>query len=117
METTENEAVVQPTPPPEPVLVITAEAQYYLRETAKWANFLAIVGFILCALFLIMALCMSAVFAVLGRLTPVYNQLPSGLFTVFSVLFILLDVLYFFFPYYLYQFAGKAKKGLFLADS
>jgi hypothetical protein len=115
METTEID--VQPTPNPTPVLVLTPEAQYYLKEIGKWANFLGIVGFILCALFAIMALCIGAVFAMLAKFSPAYSALPSGIFPVLSVIFILFDVLYFFFPYYLYQFAGRTKRGLALMDA
>jgi hypothetical protein len=115
METTEND--VQPTLTPTPGLALTPEAQYYLKEIGKWANFLGIVGFILCALFLVLALCIGAVFSMLAKFSPGYSALPSGIFPVFSVIFILIDVLYFFFPYYLYQFAGRIKKGLALMDA
>jgi len=93
-------------------LVLTREAQFYLQESGKWANFLAIVGFIMCGLFLILALCIGAIFSMVAKFSPVYSAIPTGIFPFFSVIFILVDVLYFFFPFYLYQFAGKIKKGL-----
>ncbi len=44
MEPTENEE--QPTPIPEPQVILTSEAQYYLYESGKWARFLGVMGFI-----------------------------------------------------------------------
>jgi hypothetical protein len=117
METTETEVQPTPTPAPEPVLILTREAQYYLQEAGKWANFLGIVGFIMCAIFLLIALFIGVIFSMLASVSPMYSQIPAGIGTFLSVIFILLDVLYFFFPFYLYQFAGKIKKGLILADA
>ncbi len=115
METTE---ITEHSTPERPTgLVLTPEAQYYLQETGKWANFLGIVGFILCGLFLIMALCIGAIFSMLAQFSPNYSALPTGIFPVISVLFILFDLLYFFFPFYLYQFASRIKKGLALMDA
>jgi hypothetical protein len=112
MEETEITAI----PTPEPGLLLTNNAQYYLQETGKWANFLAIVGFIMCGLFLLMALFIGALFSAVGRISPVYTQMPSGVGTFLSVIFILFDVLYFFFPFYLFKFAAGIKQGLALSD-
>jgi hypothetical protein len=98
-------------------ITLTLHAQYYLKEIAKWANFLSIVGFIMCAILLIMALFIGTIFSFMSRLSPVYNAMPSGIGVFFTILIILLDVLNFFFPFYLYRFASKAKKALFLADA
>jgi Family of unknown function (DUF5362) len=114
METTE--LTEQSKPEGSPGLVLTREAQFYLQETGKWANFLAIVGFIMCGLFLILALCIGVVFSMLAKFSPAYSMIPAGIFPLFSVIFILVDVLYFFFPFYLYQFAAKVKKGLAIMD-
>ena len=97
-------------------ILLTGEAQHYLHETAKWANFLSIVGFIICGLFLLMAFFIGFIFTFLGRISPVYNQMPAGVGTFLSVIFILFDVLYFFFPFYLYHFARKVKRGIALSD-
>ena len=114
METTEITEHSSHETPPE--LVLTREAQFYLQESGKWANFLGIVGFILCGLFLIVALCIGALFSMLTKLSPAYSAIPSGIFPVFTVLFLLIDVLYFFFPFYLYQFGQKVKSGLFIMN-
>ena len=95
METTE--LAEQPNPEKSPLLVLTPEAQYYLQETGKWANFLGIVGFILCALFLIMALCIGAIFSMLAQFSPNYSVLPTGIFPVNA------GFHYQFSPYLLYR--------------
>jgi hypothetical protein len=97
-------------------ILLTGEAQHYLHETAKWASFLSIVGFIMCGLFLLMAFFIGTIFSLLGNISPVYNQMPAGVGTFLTVIFILFDVLYFFFPFYLYHFARKAKRGIALSD-
>jgi len=43
--------------------------------------------------------------------------MPTGIFPVITVVFILIDVLYFFFPFYLYQFGNRVKKGLAMMDA
>ena len=113
MET--NEIDLQPIPQPE--LVLTPEALYYLKEAGKWANFLGVLGFIMCALLLIAALFVGTMFSVLSQLLPAYNSMPAGIGAIFSVVIILIDILYFFFSLYLYQFADKIKKGITFIDA
>ena len=43
--------------------IITESSKVYLAETAKWANFLAILGFIFIAIIVILAFGMGAVMA------------------------------------------------------
>ena len=98
-------------------VTLSIQAQIYLQEAAKWSRFLGIVGFVVCGLFLIMALFIGVIFSVLANLSPVYSQMPAGMGPLFSVVFILIDVLYFFFALYLYQFGKKIKEGLVLLNS
>ena len=115
METTETE--LQSTPSPQPELVLNYEAQSYLREAGKWANFLSIMGFIFCGLILVLAIFAGTVFSVLSNVMPNAGALPAGIGGIISVVYIVLDVVYFFFPYYLYQFADKIKKGIVYSDT
>jgi len=100
----------QPITPPG--LTLTFEAQTYLKQAAGWASFLGIVGFVMCGLMLIMAIFISAFFAFMAGLNPVYAQLPGWVGGVYSVILVLFDLVYFFFSLYLYQFASNTKKGL-----
>jgi hypothetical protein len=115
MEVTETNDQIVPEAPDG--IVLTPEAQIYLREAGKWANFLGIIGFIVCALFLILALFIGALFSVMAKLSPIYSQLPAAMGTVLSVIFILIDILYFFFALYLYQFGSRIKNGLMYMDA
>jgi uncharacterized protein DUF5362 len=114
MDTTETN--VPPAPIHDPVLVLNAEAQAYLRETGKWASFLSVMGFIFCGLILIIAIFIGSFFSLMSRFSPAYNTMPQGVGGVVSVFYILIDVLYFFFPFYLYRFADRIKKGLVYQD-
>lgn len=118
MDTTQTETQPAPTPNPEPVLTLSREAQAYLREAAKWASFLSIVGFIFCVLILIMALLIGTTSTIMSRVMPYNSGVPVGIGGSFvSILYILLDILYFFFPLYLYRFASRIKKGIVFQDS
>jgi len=112
METNET---TEPTAP-ETGLALTFEGQTYLREAGKWAGFLGIVGFVMCGLFLILALFIGTLFSALGQLSPVYAQLPAYIGGVYAVFLILIDIVYFFFALYLYQFSVRIKKGIVFTD-
>lgn len=117
MDTTQTGT--QPPPPPSPdlALILTREAQTYLREAGKWASFLSIVGFIFCVFILIMALMIGTTSTIMSRVMPYNSGLPVGIGGSFvSILYILIDILYFFFPLYLYRFASRVKKGIVFQD-
>jgi Ca2+/Na+ antiporter len=113
METTETDV----TPIPQPELILNFEAQSYLREAGKWANFLAIIGFIICGIILIIAFFAGSMFTIMSKMMPNGNNIPAGVGGFVTVFYILFDVLYFFFAYYLYQFADKIKKGIVFTDN
>lgn len=113
MEVTENFEQ----PEAESGAILTFEAQGYLRESGKWAYFLGITGFVFCGLFLILSLFVGTIISVLASISPLYAGIPAGAGIGLSVIFILVDVLYFFFALYIYQFATKIKKGLLFADT
>lgn len=113
MQTTENYA----DPGAEPGVVLTYEAQTYLRESGKWANFLGIMGFVICGLLLIISLFIGSMMSIMGKISPMYSELPAVAGGIFTVIIILLDILYFFFAFYLYQFGSKIKRGLSFGDS
>ena len=118
METDETVLPPMPVPTPQPQgVVLPPEALAYLRESGRWASFLSVIGFIFCGIFLIIALFIGTVFSYLGRISPAYSNFPQGGFGIVSVFYIGLDVLYFFFPFYLYRFADRIKKGVVFNDS
>ena len=103
---------------PEPGLTLTFEAQSYLREAGKWASFLGILGFIFCAIILIFALFAGSIFTRMAAVSPTALAVAlAGMGGVVSFIYILFDVLYFFFALYLYQFGDKIKKGITFTDT
>lgn len=88
-------------------LELNPRAIEFLRETRKWANFLAVLGFIGLGIFVLTALFMGAVMGSLGRI-------GGSNFNGFMVSFvyIIIALIYFFPILYLYRFAAKLKMAL-----
>ena len=80
----------------------------FLKETAKWVNFLAIMGFIGIGLIVIIAIFAGAIFSALPDSNP-YAEISGGIITV---IYLLIAVLYFFPVLYMYRFADKMKTAL-----
>ncbi|WP_114938986.1 DUF5362 family protein [Mucilaginibacter endophyticus] len=104
---------------PKNELILTPEAQSYLLTSGKWATFLGILGFIFCGLFLLLALSMGTIMSKVASMQP-YNPataMMAGMGGGITVVYVLLDLLYFFFALYLYQFATKVKAAINFSDS
>ncbi|MEY2868127.1 MAG: hypothetical protein RIR01_545 [Bacteroidota bacterium] len=86
-------------------LQLTEESKSFLREIAKWAYFLSILGFLGVGFMVILALFMGTIFSKLGVFGARFGMMEGGFITV---IYLLLAVLYFFPVYYLFQFASKA---------
>lgn len=99
-------------------LHLTPWAKNFLLETAKWAKFLAIVGFIFLGLFVILAFSMGAIMSSFSELGgdefDVFAGMGAGAITVS---YLLIALLYFFPTLYLYRFATKTKMALQLSNS
>ena len=114
MET--NETFEQPIA--EPGIILTLEAQSYLRESGKWASFLGILGFIICSLILIFAFFAGTIFSKAAEVSPSgMSVLLAGMGGFITVFYILIDLIYFFFSLYLFQFGDKIKKGIMFSDT
>lgn len=91
-------------------LKLTSEAKFYLRETAKWAFFLSIVGFVGIALLVIVALFASTIFNSIQEMqSQVY---PFNIGKMITIIYLVLAAIYLFPVYYLMQFANKMKVAL-----
>lgn len=86
----------------------------HLRETAKWANFIAIVAFIGLGLMVIGAL-MLILLADQAPASMIYNS-PMP-FRELGVTYLVLVLVYFFPVFYLSRFALRMKQGLDRKDS
>lgn len=93
-------------------LSLTNEAKGYLKETAKWAFFLSIIGFIGVAILVIFALFSSVIFSAI----PQAQEIPFDMGKMISILYLIMAAIYLFPVYYLMQFANKMKAALSLKD-
>lgn len=89
-------------------ITINSEAKSFLKETAKWSFFLAIIGFIGIAFLVILGAFSSLIFGAL----PQASQVPFNLGLVLTIVYLVFAVIYFFPVYYLLQFSSKMKKAL-----
>lgn len=90
-------------------MYLTENSKSFLKETAKWAYFLSIMGFILIALLVLVALLMGTLFAKLVDLGGGVAALGASSGGLIMTIYLLFAVIYFFPVYYLYQFASKIK--------
>ena len=92
-------------------LHINKNVKGYLLETAKWGQFLAIMGYIFVGLMVIIAF----VFILASKYFPGLNT--NGSFTLgFGALYLLLSGLYMIPVTYLYRFSTQVKHGLINQD-
>lgn len=92
-------------------LQIDQRTSVFLKETAKWSKFLAIVGFILMALVIIVLLFAGA--AMNSMMSSAYGTTSTGAGGSFQlILFAAFMLIYFFPTYYLYKFATKMQVAL-----
>jgi hypothetical protein len=83
------------------------EINGYLLETSKWGKFLAIVGYIVMGILILVAIFMMLGFSKLNSLPGV--KFPLG---ALGFVYILVGVIYYFPVTYLYRFSVQIKQGL-----
>jgi len=76
----------------------------FLLETAKWAKFLSIIGFI--------GLGLMIVFAIVLMIFGAHLRIPLPQASAMGITYLIMSVLYFFPVYYLSLFSSKIKKGI-----
>lgn len=86
----------------------------YIRETAKWAKFLAIVGFVMIGFMVIFSLMFGAFSSTILSQAQTAPGYPGAGFPIasFVVLYLLLAVLYFFPTLYLFRYATKTQSAI-----
>jgi len=91
-------------------LQIDRQSIGFLGETARWARFLAILGFILCGILVILAFFLGSYFA--GVMSSMYGG--AGIFGgAFFTAFYLATALLLFFPtLFLYNFSTKMRNAI-----
>lgn len=95
-------------------LSVTPTIQSLLKETSKWANFLAILGFVGIGLLVVIGIFVSIMMGsmpdMMGQANP-YSELGIG-GGMIGVFYIVMGLLYFFPVLYMYKFARKMKIAL-----
>ena len=96
---------------------LNALALEFLKESAKWSKFLAIVGFVGIGLMVLAAIFMGAVMSMIPT-TESTGFNPMGAMKGFiSVLYLVIAAIYFFPIYYLYKYANETKNAIENNDS
>ncbi|OJW14869.1 DUF5362 family protein [Mucilaginibacter sp. 44-25] len=98
-------------PTPEPNMILTETAQFYLQKAGKWASFLGIMGFIGTGFIAIAALFMGTIFTTMATMNPMMGA-AAGMGSLVTVFYLLLAVVSFFFALYLYQFGSRVKDAI-----
>jgi len=98
-------------------LQLNEAAKGFLKETAKWAYFLSILGYIGIGFIVLMAIFAGAIFAFIGNLNREMNSFGAIGGSFISGFYLLLAFLYFFPIYYLNKFASNIKIALKSNDS
>ncbi|WP_343695536.1 DUF5362 family protein [Flavobacterium sp.] len=96
-------------------LHLDSTAKDFLKETVKWAYFIAIIGFVGIAFLVLIAIFAGAIFSTMGSAMPGFGGGSVG--AIFSFIYLLLAGLYFFPVYYLFKFASNGKKAFRENDS
>ena len=94
-------------------LHITSEAKEFLREIAKWASFLSIVGFVMIGLLVLVAFFAGSLMSSIGSMGGGEMGAAGAIGGTFiTVMYLLIALLYFFPIFYLYKFASNLKGAL-----
>ena len=90
----------------------------FLRESAKWCMFLAILGFIGIAFMVIMGLFMGTFLSSISAMGGGMNNSPFAMMPgLMAAFYIVIALLYFFPIYYLFKYAQNTKVALQTANS
>ncbi len=89
-------------------LQLQTAAQDYLRESAKWSMFLAILGFIGIGFMALMAIVMTSAMSMMPEVPGPFGAIKG----LISIMYLVFAILYLFPIYYLYKYADNTKKAL-----
>ncbi len=92
-------------------LGVDETAKGHMLETARWAKFLAIIGFVLLGLLVLAGIFMSTIMGTLMAGSG-FNSTVGGASGLMMVVYIIFAAIYFFPTYYLYKFAVLIKPAI-----
>lgn len=96
-------------------LGIDSVSRDHLTEASRWARFLAIVGFVICGLVVIIGIFAKSIFSsMLGQMgeSELQGMDMNGIGSILAVLYIGIALLYFFPCLFLFRFANYMKAAL-----
>lgn len=96
-------------------LQLDQTAKDFLKETAKWAYFLSIVGFVGIGLMLVIAVFAGTIFASMG--SAMGGAFGSSFGAAMGFVYVFIAAIYFFPVFYLFKFSVNAKKAFRENDS
>lgn len=91
-------------------LKLTSAAKHFLKETAGWSKFLAILGFIFIGIMVVFAFFAGTIFNSLPQAQTQAMPFDVGYFM--TAMYLVLAVVYIFPVLYLFKFATKMKQAL-----
>lgn len=95
-------------------LHLNESAKRFLKEAAKWAYFLSILGYVGIGFIVVAAIFAGAIFTTIGHTMPgeIVGKFGSTFGIIVTVVYLLIAALYFFPIYYLNKFASNLKAAL-----
>ena len=88
-----------------------------LRESARWAKFIAIVGFVMVGFMVLASFFMGAIFSNLAGVDESFGMMAAGGGIFMTIFYLILAAIYFFPCLCLYRFATKTKAALVAYDT
>ncbi|WP_199121131.1 DUF5362 family protein [Pedobacter sp. ASV28] len=99
-----------------PQLIVTEDMRSFIYDMAKWASFLAIVGFGVSALMFISALTVGPLLNSNPEMAKMLGQLGAMGGNIFSIVCIIYGLAFFYPSFLLSRYASKAKQGVLYGD-
>jgi hypothetical protein len=96
-------------------LEVSEDMRSYIYDMAKWAKFLAIVGFVFCAMIVLSAFSTSAMMAGLAASSPGNPMLALGA-SGLMIIYLLIGLLQFYPSFLLYKFSTAAMQAVLFGD-
>lgn len=97
-------------------ITLSDDALRQISQTAKWAQFLAIIGFVLTALIVVAGLFMGSFMSIFKEMGGGTTPMPRMPFMALSVIYVILGGVYFIPSWFLYKFSTETRKALFGSD-
>lgn len=97
-------------------LIITEDIRSYIYETAKWAKFLSIIGFIGAGFLVLISFSVGAIMSVAGTLLGPANPYAAMGSGILTITMLLTALLYFYPSFILFKYSTAARKAVLYED-